>query len=65
MKNLEYRTLASAERCVSWLNSVCGLWAGLDADAQEGIYQDLETQEWSTVTDPAGQRYMAFLEEVE
>jgi hypothetical protein len=64
-KPLEYRTVRSAAAAVSWLNSQCGLWAGMSAEAQWGAYDDLESQGWSAVTDPMGQRYMAFLEEQE
>ena len=65
MKHLEYRTVRSAAAAVSWLNSVSGLWAGLSAEGQQQAYDDLESQGWATVTNPMGQRYMAFLEEQE
>ena len=54
-----FRTFMREDRAMFWLNQSSGLWAGLTFDAQESVYQDLENQGWSSLTDGTGQRFVA------
>ena len=55
-KPVEYRTFMREDRAMFWLSQVVG---GLGFDGQRGIYADLENQGWSSLTDTAGQRFVA------
>jgi len=55
-KPVIYRTFMREDRAMFWISAAMG---GLGFDGQESIYQDLEYQGWSSLTDATGQRFVA------
>ena len=55
------KTFTTAVAAVSWIVQYCGLWAGMDGDQTNALYDDIEETGQAIWTTPEGVRLCAIV----